>query len=451
MGFLAGQALALMVGPEMEECLAALEGAEGLSPPEAAMLRSAKREFDKYRAVPPQEYAEFQALTGESEAAWREAKPKGDFGAMLPYFTKIFAFSRKLSAYFGTYPHVYDGLLDDYEEGSNVAELDAFFAGLKADIVPLLQKITERGQPETPALPGPFDRRRQKMLTFAVSRLIGLDMQGLRIGETEHPFAMDVAPGDVRFATHYREDNLFSALYSTIHEGGHALYEQGFPAELHPFGLDRAASMAFHESQSRFCENVLGRSRAFMRHLLPRLQTLWPAEFDGVTEDALYKAVNVVSPSLIRTESDELTYCLHICARYELEKEIMTDNVNLSELPGLWNAQYTSLLGITPQNNTEGVLQDTHWPAGLVGYFPSYAVGNAIAAQLLAAMNRSFNVEDAVAAGDFAAVRGWMREHVHAKGGLLKPADLLRQATGEGLNVKYYTQYLKDKFSSIYF
>ncbi len=451
-GYLMEKVFTLSISPEMKSCIDQMHANRGeLSELEAAMLRSCKRQYDKSFAIPPEEYREFTELTAESEQFWRKAKLDNNFAGMLPYFERIFAFQHKFADYYGYEDHPYDALLDNYEEGLTVKTLDGFFSTLRAEIVPFLAELTKRGKrPDTSFLQNCFPADRQAMLSRSVTHLMGLDPDRLKLSVTEHPFMLSVCPDDARITTHYYEREPLSALYSTLHEGGHAMYELDMHPELDEYGLREAASTAFHESQSRSYENMFGRSRPFMDALLPRLQALFPDELAGVDADALYRACNVAQPSLVRIEADELTYCLHIMIRYELEKGIMENRVDISELPRLWNEKVAEYLGLTPPDDTRGVLQDTHWPGGMVGYFPSYALGNAYGAQIVNKMREEVDVDGALSRGDFAPINKWLTENIHRHGSRYTPSELIVKATGEPLNPKYYTDYLKEKFSRVY-
>lgn len=451
-GYLMEKAFTISISPEMKACIERMDSnRDELSELETAMLRVCKRGYDKSFAIPPDVYREFTELTAESEMVWRKAKPDNDFAAMLPYFERIFAFQHRFAEYYGYEDHPYDALLDSYEEGLTVRTLDGFFSALRSEIVPLLAAVTKSGrEPDASFLRKSFPADRQALLGKSIARLMRLDPERCKFGVTEHPFMLSVCPDDARVTTHYYENELLSALYSTMHEGGHALYELDMHPELDEYGLREAASTAFHESQSRSYENMFGRSRPFMDALLPRLQAVFPEELAGVDADMLYRACNAARPSLIRIEADELTYCLHIMIRYELEKGIMENKVKISDLPELWNAKVREYLGLTPPDDTRGVLQDTHWPSGLVGYFPSYALGNAYGAQIVHAMRREADVDGALARGDFAPINKWLTERVHRHGQKYTPSELIIKATGEPLNPIYYTDYLKEKFSAIY-
>ena len=448
-GWISGEIFRRFIAPDTLEAIETLEAHDGeLTLHERAMTRELGRNYRKAKAIPPEEFQEFNALIAQSQTVWETARAKCDYGMMLPYYEKIFEYQRKLCDWYGYAKHPYDALLDDYEKGATVEKLDAFFALLRGKIVPLVKNIGASGA-KVKEIEGRFDIQKQKELGTWLSDFVGYDRSRGKVGEVEHPFCMTVSRDDVRITTKYHEDNLLSALYSTVHESGHAMYEQNMDVELERYSLANCASMGMHESQSRLYENIFCRSRGFTERLLPKLRESFDY-FSGWTVDDLYRAVNIARPSLIRIEADELTYSLHIMVRYEIEKALMTGDVKVADLPGLWNDKYEELLGVRPGNMAEGVLQDVHWSGGSVGYFPSYAIGTAYGAQIVAAMKKSVDVDKTIANGDLSPANEWLKENIHGHGEVLLPDDLLRLATGEPFNPEYYVNYLSDKFSDLY-
>ena len=448
-GWLGGEYFRRFIAPDTLEAIETLEAHDSeLDSLERAMVRNLGRSYRKAKAIPPEEFQAFMALRTEAEPVWETAREKRDFAMILPYYEKIFDYQRRLCDWYGYDKHPYDALLDDYEKGANVEMLDAFFATLRKKIAPLVKDITKSGR-QPVEITGTFDKDKQRSLMPWLTDFVGYDRSRGRVGEVEHPFCTTINHHDVRITTKYHEDNLLSALFSTIHESGHALYEQNMGAELVRYGLDECASMGTHESQSRLYENVIGRSRAFTAVLLPKLRDLFPffADWD---EDMLYRAVNIARPSLIRIEADELTYSLHIMVRYELEKSLMTGEIKAADLPGLWDEKYDELLGVRADDIAKGVLQDVHWSGGLVGYFPSYAVGTAYGVQMVAAMKKSVDIDAAIHKGDLSTVGAWLSENIHRHGELYLPEELLLKATGEKFNPDYYADYLSEKFGELY-
>jgi len=449
-GWISGEIFRRFVAPDTLEAIETLEAiGGGLSEYESAMVRVLGREYRKLRAVPPDEFQAFKALITQSEPVWEAARAKRDFDIMVPYYDKIFEYQRRLCDWYGYEEHPYDALLDDFEQGASVKMLDSFFSALRDRIVPLLKDIISAGK-QPREITGMFDIGKQRELMPWLCDFVGYDRSRGKVAEVEHPFCSTFSRHDVRITTKYHEDNLLAAVYSTIHEAGHALYEQNMEEDMEPYRLAHAASMGLHESQSRLFENMICRSRGFTALLLDKLQEKFGDYFSSWDEDMLFRAVNIVRPSLIRIEADELTYCLHIIVRYELEKGLMSGETRASMLPGLWAEKYEELIGVRPGNLAEGVLQDVHWNRGLVGYFPSYAVGTAYGAQLVHAMKKTVDVDAAVKKGDLSPVAGWMKEKVHRHGARLLPGDLIKHATGEAFDPSYYVDYLSEKFTELY-
>ncbi len=417
----------------------------------AGMVRNTRKEYDRTMKIPEQEYREYVVACSDSEAAWEVAHANSDFEMFLPHLEKLIAFNRRFIGYWGYKDTPYDTLLDFYEPGATVEMIDKVFAQLKDAIVTLVDKIGQSHfHPDDSIFKKTFSAAEQESFSRFVLEKMGYDFDAGRLDVSTHPFTINFNNHDVRITTRYLENEFRSALFSCVHEGGHALYEQGIPDSLFGTGLDQGISMGVHESQSRFWENLIGRSRAFWNYFLPEAQKRF-TQFSGVSLDEFYRGINAVTPSLIRVEADELTYSLHIIIRYELEKQIFNGDIRASELPALWNRKYKEYLGVEPQNDAEGVLQDMHWSSGNFGYFPSYALGNLYSAQFLHAMKSDLpDIEARVAAGDLLALRSWLKEHIHAYGSVYEPGELLKRVTGEELSAKYFIDYLNEKYGGIY-
>ena len=449
MGWISGEGFRRFIAPDTLECIETLEGmADDLDSNERVMVSEYGQKYRKFMAIPPKEFQEFSALTAQAEPIWEKARENNDFDMMLPYYEKIFDYQRRLCDWYGYEKNPYDALLDDYEKGANVEKLDGFFNALREKLSPLLKDIIKAGkQPQE--ITGLFDIAKQRELMPWLADFVGYDRSRGKVGEVEHPFCTTINRHDVRITTKYHGDNLLSALYSTVHESGHAVYEQNMDENLAIYGLDECASMGMHESQSRLYENIVGRSRAFTGLLLPKLKDLFDY-FSDWDEEMLYKAANVARPSLIRIEADELTYSLHIMVRYELEKGLINGEIKVADLPELWADKYEELLGVRPGNHAEGVLQDVHWSGGAVGYFPSYAIGTAYGAQMVSTMKKSMDIDAVISSGDLSPITGWLKENIHLKGLTLSPDEILKLATGESFNPNYYIDYLVEKFTGIY-
>jgi len=448
-GWLEGESFRRFIAPDTLEAVETLEALDKeMDMYERVMVREIGREYRKSKAVPPDEYEKFMSLVTESQAVWETAREKRDYETMLPYYEKIFEYQRRLCDWYGYEKHPYDALLDDYDRGTTVEILDGFFKALREKIVPLLKEIVNQGK-QPKEISGSFDTEKQRELMPWLADFAGYDRSRGKIGEVEHPFCMTVDRNDVRITTKYHENNLLSALFSTIHECGHAIYEQNMSADIERYGLAVESSMGMHESQSRLYENMIGRSRAFAERLLLKLREQFDY-FATWDEDMLYRAINIARPSLIRIEADELTYSLHIMIRYELEKALITGDIKVADLPGLWADKYEELIGLRPNDLADGVLQDVHWSAGYVGYFPSYAVGSAYSAQMIHAIKNSVDIDAAVKNEDLSPVTNWLKENIHKHGNLTPPDELLKQATGEPFNPNYYVDYLNAKFTELY-
>jgi len=448
-GWLDGESFRRFISPDTFEAIETLEAVSGeLDVNEKAMIRELGRSYRKLKAVPPEEFQEFSNLTSKAQVVWEKAREKRDYEMILPYYEKVFEYNRKLCDWYGYENHPYDALLDDYEKGATVEMLDKFFAALREKIVPLLKEITSRSnQPKE--ITGNFGVAKQRELMPWLADITGYDRSRGKVGEVEHPFCTTINRNDVRITTKYHDDSLLSAVYSIIHECGHGVYEQNMSEDLEKYALADCASMGMHESQSRLYENMIGRSKAFAERLLPKLRDKFDY-FSDWNEDMLYRAINIARPSLIRIEADELTYSLHIMVRYEIEKSVLTGEMKVADLPGIWSDKYDEIIGLRPENLAEGVLQDVHWSMGAVGYFPSYAVGTAYGAQMMNTIKKTIDVDAAVRKEDLSPVTGWLDKNIHKVGNLLLPDDLLKQATGESLNPTYYADYLSEKFTELY-
>ena len=409
-----------------------------------------KESYDDLHILPMEEFVAYQELTNESSAVWHDAKEKSDWNMFAPYLEKLIAARRRFASLKDPAKPAYDILLDQYEKGAVMADLDPFFRTLREELSPVIREVAAREKPVPAFMKGPWPIAQQRIFSDKLMVLEGLDPLNCAIGETEHPFTGGPNKWDIRITTHYHEEDPFSSMYSVIHEGGHALYEMDVRDDLQFTGLAGGVTMGVHESQSRFYENIIGRSRAFCAPLLKILKEVFPEQMKGVTEEELYSAINLSKPSLIRTEADELTYSLHVMIRYELEKAMIAGDLRVADIPGEWNRLYKDVLGVDVPDDRHGCLQDSHWSTGYIGYFPSYALGSAYGVQMLRQMEKTVDVWGTVAKGDLSPVTAWLTENIHQYGALKKPQDLLPAAMGGPLNATVYTDYLKKKFSELY-
>ena len=440
-----------LVSPETGEVLETIlshpDGVSGITLRQAEVLRE---EYDDLHVLPLEEYVAWTELTNESGAVWHDAKVNSDWAAFAPYLEKLIAARRRFAALKAPDKPAYDVLLDQYEKGADMASLDPFFRALRQELAPVIREVAAREKPVPAFMKGPWPVEKQRVFSERIMALEGIDPMNCTLGETEHPFTDNTNKWDVRITTHYREDDPFSSMFSVIHEGGHALYELNTGDELQFTCLAEGATMGIHESQSRFYENLIARSRAFCTPLLKIMNEVFPDRMKGVTEEDLYSAVNLSKPSLIRTEADELTYCLHVMIRYEIEKAMIAGDLKVADIPGEWNRLYKDVLGVDVPDDRRGALQDSHWSFGGMGYFPSYALGSAYGVQMLRQMEKDVDVWGTVARGDLAPVTAWLAEKVHRYGKLKKPQDLLLGAMGAPLDPAVFTGYLKNKFTELY-
>jgi carboxypeptidase Taq len=416
------------------------------------LLEECQKEYDRNKKIPAEEYKEYVILQSKAESMWEEAKEKEDFAMFQPYLEQLVQFNKRFIEYWGYETNPYNTLLDMYEPGVTVEVLDRVFGELRKQIVPLVHKISEASdKPKTDFLYTEFPKEKQKQFSLEILEQMGYNFQSGRLDETVHPFAIGLNPGDVRVTTRYDENDWRTAIFGTIHEGGHALYEQNISKELIGTSLCTGTSMGIHESQSLFYENFVGRNYSFWKNNYSLLKQYANGQFDDVSLEEFYQAINEAKPSLIRIEADELTYALHIIIRYEIEKGLFNGEIEVKNLPEIWNQKYEEYLGICPENNGEGVLQDVHWAGGSFGYFPSYALGYMYAAQFKTAMLKDIpQFDQLLELGNLKPIKQWLTQNVHQYGKLKKPLEILQEVTGEGLNAKYLADYLTEKYSKVY-
>ena len=409
-----------------------------------------RKEYDRIHRIPAQEYVEYTVLRNDAMTVWEEAKNNNDFASFAPYLDKLVSFNRKFAGYYNPDMDPYDALLNEYEEGMTTEILDAFFHQLRQTVVPLLSKVTAAQQIDDSFLFRHYPIEQQRIFSDYLMEVLELDRDVCAIAETEHPFTTNFNNKDVRITTHYYEDMLASSMYSVIHEAGHAIYELGCDDAYNFSFLSGGVSMGIHESQSRFFENIIGRSYEFIQLIFPRIKELFPEQLADVDEIMFYKAVNKAQPSLIRTEADDLSYTLHVMVRYELEKQLIAGTLPVSELPAAWNRLYKEYLGIDVPNDKVGCLQDSHWSDGMFGYFPSYALGSAYGPQMVHIMEQDLgNILTLVKDGKIGTVKEWLKQKIHRHACFIKPSELFSSVCGK-FDAKYYTDYLTDKYTKLY-
>ena len=454
-----GQTMAVMsqitydleTNPENGELFDYLQAhADELTPIQRRQLEVLRKSYDQMHKIPAEEYVAYSVLMNEAQGVWEKAKNEDDFASFSPYLEKIVAYNIKFAGYYHPEMDPYDALLNEYEEGLNTATLDAFFAQLRAVIVPLLTKVCQAQPIDDSFLYKHYPVAVQRQFSDYLMEVMGIDRSHCGIAETEHPYTTNFNNKDVRITTHYHDNNLVSSMFSVIHEGGHALYELGADDCYNYTALSGGVSMGIHESQSRFYENIIGRSLPFVRCIFPKAKELFPEQLEGVDAEMFYRAINKAQPGLIRTEADELSYCLHIMVRYEIEKQLMAGTLAVKDVPAEWKRLYGEYLGVEVPNDAMGCLQDSHWSGGMIGYFPSYALGSAYGPQLLKKMEQDLgDIWTDVEKGDLSRVTGWLKEKIHRHASFVKPGELFESVCGK-FDAKYYTDYLTEKFTKLY-
>lgn len=421
----------------------------GLTDREAAMVRELNRDAGKARKI-PEELAEELARTASlAQQAWAKAREADKPEDFFPWLKKMIALKRREAEFLGYPEHPYDAMLDNFEPGAKLSAVKPVLEKLREGLVPLLAKIlAKRGVIPQPVWKGKkFPLDAQRLFNNRILRDMGFDLEAGRLDESAHPFTQGLCPGDVRLTTRYREEDWLTSVYSTLHEGGHGLYEQGLPESEWGNPLGEAVSLSVHESQSRFWENVVGRSRAYWERTLPMAREYFGVALEGTGVDEVLAQVNAVKPSLIRVEADEATYNLHVLLRFRLEEALFSGTLEPEGIADAWNAEMQKLFGLTPSSAAVGFLQDVHWSCGLYGYFPTYTMGNLYAAQLADAMTGDLgDLNVKIRAGEFLPMRDWLREKIHRHGRQFPGPDLLRRATGEDLKPEYFLRYLEGKY-----
>ncbi len=403
------------------------------------------RDMEESRRIPAEFFSEMVQAQAESSVAWEEAKNASDFSIFAPHLEKMISEQRQKALYMQPDKDPYDTMIGWYEEGMDVASIDRIFEELKKELIPLVKDILSRPKTEDARFFRPTDLNAQKQLEKVLLRYIGFDFNKGCTGESEHPFTLELSANDVRVTNHFQETNPIDPMFSAIHEGGHAIFEQNIKPSLDGTAGGSCSYMGIHESQSRFYENILGRRKAFWIPIYGELQKILPT-FADISIDDFVKEINHVRASMIRTESDEVTYCLHILLRYEMEKEIFRNNVPVSELPVLWNQKMEEFLGVTPANDAEGILQDMHWSDGGFGYFPSYLLGSIYDGMFLEKMEEELgSVDEILEKGEILKITAWLNEKIHQYGSTRLPKEVIEKVTGKPLSSASLIRYFKEK------
>ena len=425
--------------------------AQGAESDEAALVRVARRDYDRATRVSSSFVHRFAEHSAATYHAWQQARPANDFGAVRPLLEKTVVLSRELASFYPAQDHPFDPLIDRAEEGMSVRQVRSLFDDLRPNLIALLGAIRSRPPADDRCLYGDFPEATQRVFAETVARRFGYDFDRGRNDKTAHPFMIKLGKGDVRITGRCRTDELSDGLFSTLHEAGHAMYEQGIDERLDGTPLFHGTTWGVHESQSRLWENLVGRSLAFWRYWYPQLQEAFP-RLAGVDLDGFHRAINKVAPSLIRTDADEVTYNLHVMMRFDLELDMLEGKLKVADLPEAWRARMQSDLGVTPPDDRDGALQDMHWySANVGGQFQSYTLGNIMSAQFFAAARRDLGDVDAqMSAGEFVPLLGWLTDRVYRHGRKFTSTETVKRATGETLSIKPYVDYLNGKYRALY-
>jgi carboxypeptidase Taq len=455
---LAGMIHERLTSPKLGERIGALEERPDLDPdgpegPRAADVREARRRFDRSTKLPRRLVEELSRVTSLAQQQWVRARRNSDFPAFRPWLEQIVALKREEASAIGaTDGELYDALLDDYEPGARSADVARVFDELRRDLVPLVHAIAGSSRrPDVSILSRLYPKEAQRAFAREAAAAIGFRFDDGRLDESPHPFCQGMGPGDCRLTTRYDESHFSGAFFGVLHEAGHGIYEQGLDPRTFGTPTGEAASLGIHESQSRLWENFVGRSRAFWTYCYPRAQAVFPDALGDVAVDAFYAAVNDVRASLIRVEADEVTYNLHVMIRFDLERGLLRGELQVADVPAAWNEAYQRYLSIAPPDDARGCLQDIHWSGGMIGYFPTYALGNMYAAQLYEAAERSLGKLDArLARGDFAPLTRWLNENVHRHGRRYRPGRLIERITDAPLSHRPLISHLRAKYEPLY-
>jgi len=441
------------VDPALGRLVDALEPqAERLSEDDASLIRVVRRDFDKAMKVPADYVARANALGSASYDAWTRARPANDFAVMVPYLEQALELSREYASFFAPYDHIADPFIDDSDEGMTTAAVRTLFTALRRELVPIVRAIAEQPVADDSCLRQTFAESTQLDFGLSVATQMGYDLARGRLDKTLHPFCTKFATGDVRITTRVREDDIGDALFSTLHEAGHAMYEQGVSAAFEGTPLGYGVSAGVHESQSRLWEIVVARGRAFWEHYYPALRQKFPDQFGGVSLDTFYRAINKVERSLIRTDADEVTYNLHVMLRFTLEIEMLEGRLRIKDLPEAWREGMRADLGLIPPDDRDGCLQDVHWYAGGIGgAFQGYTIGNILAAQFYAAAIKVHpDIPREIASGQFSTLHGWLADNIYRHGRKHTPDEIVEQATGSPMRMEPYLAYLRGKYGELY-
>lgn len=456
LGLIAGLTHERATSPRIGELLSELEAAGDLGDPDgdrAVNVREARRSYNRATKLPRCLVEELSRTTTLAQQAWVKARGDSEFSIFLPWLEKMIGLKREEAQCIGFGSGVaYDALLDDYEPGATTADIAKVFAPLRDELVKLVAAIHHSSKrPNIDILTRHYPKTPQMVLSEGASRSIGFDFERGRIDASAHPFCSGFGPGDCRLTTRYNDHHFPSAFFGVLHESGHGIYDQGLPTESFGLGIGQAVSLGIHESQSRLWENFVGRSESFWKYMYPTAQLAFPQALGQVGFDDFHFAINDVRPSFIRVEADEVTYNLHIMLRFEIEQLLVSGELQPADVPGVWNEKFSQYFGLNVPNDSQGCLQDIHWSGGLLGYFPTYALGNMYAAQFYNAARRDLgDLEEQFAKGQFKPLKAWLNEKIHRHGKRYPARRLVEVVTGESLSHVPLVEHLNRKFGALY-
>jgi len=443
-----GRLISDKIGNLIKEC----EKLDNLDLIDAAFIREAKRDYDQEVKLPTKLVEEISKTASLGHAKWVEARKKDDFSLFQPLLEKMIGLQIQVAEKLDTHPDPYSTLIDLYEPGATYDWITKIFSKSKQDLNKIIKKLnTSTDKPDFSILTQKWDVNKQWNFSIEVIKGLNYDFNKGRQDKSAHPFTTSLSSTDTRFTTRINENFFSTCVFGSIHECGHALYDMGFKKEIHDNILANGCSMGIHESQSRMWENIVGRSKEFWKYWYPKLEKSFPSNLKGISMEDFHRSINTVQPSLIRVDADEVTYGMHVILRFELERDIIEGKVNVSELPEIWNSKMEDLLGITPPNNADGVLQDVHWSGGAFGYFPTYFLGNLYGAQFYKkALKEHPSLPGEYEKGNYSNLLAFVRENIHQYGRIYQAKDLITRVTGEDLNPDYFIEYLEKKFYPIY-
>jgi carboxypeptidase Taq len=458
-----GEQLSLLSGmvheqftdPVIAEWLETIEASDLVSDPlsdEAVNVREIRRQYDREVKLPKELVEEFTRVTAQAHIVWRDARAASDFSMFAPLLGRIVELSREKADAIASGATRYDTLMDAYEPGMTSVEMGKVFENLTKDVKPLIDAVVDSGRtPDRSIMKRDYAPDGQKILSQILAQAVGFDLNEGAIAESTHPFTSGLGRGDTRFTTRYYLNELNVSVFGTLHEAGHGLYDQGLPKDAYGLPCGESVSLGIHESQSRTWENYIGRSQAFWNYALPIARGVFPENLASVSVDDFYWAINDVQPSFIRVEADEATYNMHINLRFELEQKIISGDIEVADIPEAWNTRFTELMGITPESDADGCLQDVHWSGGMFGYFPTYTLGNLYGAQFFEKAREDLgDLDEQFAHGEFAPILGWLRENIHAHGQRYRASELIEHVTGKPLSHAPLVRHLKSKLGGLY-